>query len=1020
MAIKTTIIENIIVQKVVTIVNTIGCLLFSFKNWLKTSTLIFLFLISLFGFQIASAQALGDYRSKNTNNWKSPAGWQVYNGSNWVDSTTYPGENAGNYTVTILAGHTISITNNDFTTAKMGNLIINGTLALNAINPNINLNASISIDTPLLSVDGGTLNFVNQKTSLFLPKNCVIEFVNNGKISGECSANTRIYIDGNLIASCVGLSNKVIEFEDLVRGGGTLNAIIINPISMACKNQIISFAGSYSGTVSTPVTYKWFITLPDGTTIHISDSQNLPPYTLTNTGIYIISLVVTTIIDNKNYSNIEQITITVYENPTAPSGAINGSRCETGTVTISVSDPGIGFSINWYATASGGNVLSDGAGTSSFTTPSISSTTTYYAATINNTTRCVSVTRTPVIATINTINTWTGFENNDWDNPNNWSCYVPTSTSNLINIITNGVSKYPLIKTDITIKNLEVQNGAIINVLNNGFTITGILTLNGTIDLQNESQLIQTTESTLVSNCTTGKIEIDQQGTSDNFSYNYWSSPVNSSCGSIQNNINTFLKDGSFPSQIKGFLFGSSAYFADVETSPINNSTPNIKLSTYWMHKYANKPDGDYNSWTYIGNTGVLQAGEGFTMKGSNSTFDNQNYTFVGKPNNGLIELIIDNGNQYLIGNPYPSAIDAKEFIKDNIKQYIGDDGNLYSRRSNDVIDGNLYFWDHYGYSTHELKSYQGGYTIYNLSGGTSFQQGSIGGIPQPVGPKTPRQFIPVAQGFFVSGMSNNEKIQFKNSQRAYQKENLTYSQFIRTSAINNSKNQSSKIDVTPRVYLKYYSPTGFQRQLLVAFIPNTTDGIDIGYDAVNNEGYADDMSWVAENIKMIIQAVPTMYYRVLPLEIKASTKGMTKISIDFLENITDETNIFLKDNVNGTLYNLRTADYEINLSPGTYSKRFELVLQPQKTLLIEEEFQKGNLVNIYLNNPEAKIYINKLQTVELKEISIYNLIGQQIFNLKKGLQLQNIEIPFNVPIGVYIIKISTNNDLITKKILKE
>jgi hypothetical protein len=63
-----------------------------------------------------------------------------------------------------------------------------------------------------------------------------------------------------------------------------------------------------------------------------------------------------------------------YVNPSLVS-TTPGTRCGTGTVNISAV-PSSGASINWYAAASGGSSLFTG---NTFTTPSISTTTTYYA-----------------------------------------------------------------------------------------------------------------------------------------------------------------------------------------------------------------------------------------------------------------------------------------------------------------------------------------------------------------------------------------------------------------------------------------------------------------------------------------------------------------------------------------------------------------------------------------------------------------------------------------------------------------
>lgn len=74
----------------------------------------------------------------------------------------------------------------------------------------------------------------------------------------------------------------------------------------------------------------------------------------------------------------------------------NGSTCTTGTVALSASASG--GTISWYNAATAGTLLGTG---NSYTTPSISSTTTYYASTTTG--GCTSL-RVPVVATVtNTI-----------------------------------------------------------------------------------------------------------------------------------------------------------------------------------------------------------------------------------------------------------------------------------------------------------------------------------------------------------------------------------------------------------------------------------------------------------------------------------------------------------------------------------------------------------------------------------------------------------------------------------------
>jgi gliding motility-associated-like protein len=93
------------------------------------------------------------------------------------------------------------------------------------------------------------------------------------------------------------------------------------------------------------------------------------------------------------------VTLTVNPVPTAPTLPTNGSSCGSGAVTVSVSG-GANGQYKWYAAATGGTAIA-GEVNSSYTTPSISATTDYFATL--NIGGCESATRTKVTATINTV-----------------------------------------------------------------------------------------------------------------------------------------------------------------------------------------------------------------------------------------------------------------------------------------------------------------------------------------------------------------------------------------------------------------------------------------------------------------------------------------------------------------------------------------------------------------------------------------------------------------------------------------
>ena len=140
---------------------------------------------------ISHAQNIGDFRSNGSGDWGSIASWQVFDGTNWAAATNYPGEIAGNYSVTINAGNVISTSG--ISTAPMGPIIINGELQLNGSNTMV----TFYFDTPQISVTKGltpsaTIGF-NNKSTLSLPANSTIK-VWAGGLSSDCSNNQRIHI----------------------------------------------------------------------------------------------------------------------------------------------------------------------------------------------------------------------------------------------------------------------------------------------------------------------------------------------------------------------------------------------------------------------------------------------------------------------------------------------------------------------------------------------------------------------------------------------------------------------------------------------------------------------------------------------------------------------------------------------------------------------------------------------------------------------------------------------------------
>ena len=527
--------------------------------------------------------------------------------------------------------------------------------------------------------------------------------------------------------------------------------------------------------------------------------------------------------------------------------------------------------------------------------------------------------------------------------------------------------------------------------------ITKNLTLDGQIYLKEESQLLQDTGS-VFDFASTGGIKIDQQGTGNSFRYNYWSSPVNS--GKSNFTIGKVLKDGTDPNNSKEIDFGSSIAYADgLSSSP-------IKLSTRWMHKLEDSGLG-YSAWAHVGNSGTIKVGQGYSMKGSNSNDDEQNYTFVGQPNNGIIELTVGANNEHLVGNPYPSAIDADQFIDDN-----GPFPGTFS------ITGTLYFWDHYAGNNHFLRDYPSGYAAYSKGGsvpassGQSHKELESSGLTM----EAPKRHIPVGQGFFVVGSKDGGQIQFNNSQRRFEKKSSEKSVFMRTTSsaskfVNNPEN-----DLRSKIRIGFDAPKISHRQILLTLDQNTTDAVDWGYDAEMYEVFKDDMYWVLNDKKYVIQATNEFSLdKEIPIGIRTMEGGIVRVKVDELEHADDYATLYIKDNLTGKVHDISNQAFEIYLAPGEYQNRFYLVLEP--SVLTIDKVTLADGLQIHMNNALSELQL-KSEDIEIWNVSLYNNFGQQIKTWNTNTDERFISLPLHAASGIYFVIVTTANGTINKKII--
>ncbi|NRD19065.1 choice-of-anchor D domain-containing protein [Winogradskyella eckloniae] len=569
---------------------------------------------------------------------------------------------------------------------------------------------------------------------------------------------------------------------------------------------------------------------------------------------------------------------------------------------------------------------------------------------------------------------------------------------------------------------LIIQSNANLNIeANQLVNNTWYLELNGTLDLQGESQLIQTDESDLVTSVT-GRIKRRQEGNSSVYWYNYWSSPV----GELR--ATTLIDDNKNNNNTNNTDFKLEMLKDQNEADVLftNQYHETGKISRYWLYTYKNGIS--YYDYESIDETTTLESGVGYTQKGTGTTETNQQYLFEGKPNNGTILVNVTdvggNGSvpsvsktDFLLGNPYPSAIDIHQFIDDNVG----------------VIDGTLQLWQQWSGNSHVLDEYNGGYAQVNKTGSTRAYQfvgitGDTNG--EQNGTKTPTRYLPVGQGFIVE-ILNSGNVTFKNSQRVFIKEedaNNSYnngSVFFRgvsPSEENTAKNANGEESLMQKIRIEFNSINGpsVKRELLLGFSTETSDDYDYGYEAKNVSNNEDDLNLILNDELMTIQAYgPITDDKIVPLSLRASGDYNYAIQITETENLSDEQQVFLKDNLTGEYFDLKNGlPYEFSSEVGNFNNRLELVFKNESETLSQLEETISSLQFYYAFNRNKVVILNP-NNVDVNSIEVYNIMGQLIYqtnNIYPG-GYNEYTLP-EISEGAYVVKIKTRNSSLSKKIV--
>ncbi len=711
---------------------------------------------------------------------------------------------------------------------------------------------------------------------------------------------------------------------------------ISTPSTTICSGNNVTFTATPTAGGSNP-SYQWRI---NGTNTGTNSSLNSTFTSSTlNTNDSVTVVMTTNNSCGVPTATSNAIVLTVNPSPASPTvGTASMPSCEATSGSLNLSDLPTG---TWTLTQSGtSSSTATGSGTTTTVSGLVSGTYTY---TVTGTNGCVSPPTSSVVITGNS----TTYNGTSWSNGEPDLTKIAVFDGDYIS------------SSNLSACGVIVNAGKTVTFTNsNVLTVKNEVTVNGSLIFENNTSLVQENDSAI----NTGDIIYKRTANGVNgYDYVYWSSPV------LDQPIGTLYSSPS-----PGFKY---------EWNPI-----------------APNPAGSFGFWVSP-TSSTMELAKGYIVRASSSygwTGGSLTSIFRGKPNNGLITPTLIriansanvNDRWNLIGNPYPSALDAKAFLLENAV-------------TNPTIDGYIALWQHLNapesstspYYANYQYNYTNDYLIYNRTG-LQAQFGFDG-------------YVASGQAFFVNllqGTSAATTVTFKNSFRSKMFDN---SQFLRTS-------QSEE----GRIWVDLVDANNVPVRSLIGYVEGATQERDRLYDAITTIGEQNSIYSLIDNEIFVIQGrmVPFDNNDQVNLGINAVLAGTYKIAVAGVDGFFNQDSpLFLEDKLLNIIHDLRVAPYSFSSAAGIFNARF--VLRYTNTALGNPDF--GNIENsVIVASNQGELTI-KSSIENIQEVTIYDVLGRQLFFTKEINNTNFVTSNISFSQQTLIVKIKLENGMtISRKII--
>lgn len=430
-----------------------------------------------------------------------------------------------------------------------------------------------------------------------------------------------------------------------------------------------------------------------------------------------------------------------------------------------------------------------------------------------------------------------------------------------------------------------------------------------------------------------------------NFTINDSGSLVQTNDAAVNNGSVTILRNTQ-PVRRYDFTYWSSP----VASLTLQNLSPNTLSDKYFRY------DPAINNWVMVPRTEVMVKGKGYIVRApqthSLTAPSVYNANIFGVPNTGNVSIPVARGigKTNLIGNPYPSSLDAALFLSDPANKL--------------AMGGTIYLWTHATLPNSSGQYSEGDYAKWNLTGSVKATSPTA---------SVPTGFIAAGQSFFVEAVagSGNVNAVFKNYMRAKGLNN----QFFRTQTTENTNDVAVE---RHRLWLNLQDENGVFNQALVGYLKPASNEIDRDYDGkIFGENSTALYSMISQD-KFSIQgrSLPFTDEDVVPLGYNAVEAGNLSISLEEVDGLFENQNIYLKDNLLNIVHDLKDTAYSFATTIGTFNDRFEIVYR-REALNVENPIWNANSVIIY--NKDKEIFVNA-GTNTIANIKVFDLQGRIVY----------------------------------------